>query len=80
MPRPPTVPSYSPHKPSGRAVVDIKGQWIYLGKYGSDESRENYACVVADLLAGRPILPPATSNHTVQAEAPTVRMRELANR
>lgn len=58
MARPPKVPSYSLHKPSGRAVVKIKGRSIYLGTYGSEESRENYARIIADLLAGRPVEKP----------------------
>ena len=66
MARPPRVPSYSLHKPSGQAVVKVaingKRRSIYLGKHGSDESREAYARIVADLLAGRKIEPQATAN------------------
>ncbi len=37
------VPSYRLHKPSGQARVIINDEHIYLGRYGSDESREKYA-------------------------------------
>ena len=35
-------PSYRLHKPSGRAVVTIAGKVVYLGKFGSPESRAEY--------------------------------------
>jgi len=38
----PRVPSYRRHKPTGKAVVTLKGRDIYLGKYGSKESRAEY--------------------------------------
>ena len=58
MPRKPHVPAYSLHKPSGRAVVKVKGRSIYLGPHGSTESREAYARIVAGVLAGvAPTLP-----------------------
>ena len=41
------VPSYLRHK-SGQAFVRIDGRDIYLGKHGSDESREKYARIVAE--------------------------------
>jgi hypothetical protein len=37
------VPSYRLHKPSGQARVIINREHIYLGTYGSAESREKYA-------------------------------------
>ena len=42
------VPSYRLHKPSGQARVIVHGQHIYLGRYGSSESREKYARIVAE--------------------------------
>lgn len=55
MAKPPRIPSYSLHKPSGRAVVKIKQRSYYLGEHGSESSHEAYAKIIADLLAGRPI-------------------------
>ena len=45
------VPSYRLHKPSGQARVIINGEHIYLGKYGSRESREKYSRLIAELAA-----------------------------
>lgn len=39
MAKRPRIPKYSLHKPSGRARVILNGRHIFLGKYGSDESR-----------------------------------------
>lgn len=41
------IPSYRRHKSTGRAVVTINGQDIYLGKYGSIESHEKYGQLIA---------------------------------
>jgi integrase len=54
MSRPRPVPRYRLHKPSGRAVVTVRGpdgkrHDVYLGPYNSDESRREYARVVAEL-------------------------------
>src|SRR5262245_12925497 len=48
------VPSYRLHKPTNQAVVTVRAadgrrQDVYLGEYGSPQSRENYARVVAEL-------------------------------
>lgn len=45
------VPAYRLHKPSGQARVIVRGEHKYLGKFGSDESRENYARLIAELNA-----------------------------
>ncbi len=42
------VPGSLLHKPSGQARVIIDGKHIYLGEYGSPESREKYARLMAD--------------------------------
>lgn len=36
------------HKPSGQARVIIDGKHIYLGEYGSPESHEKYARLIAE--------------------------------
>ena len=43
------VPSYRLHKPSGQARVIINGRHVYLGPYGSEESREKYVRLIAEL-------------------------------
>jgi integrase len=49
MPRPKNpIPSYLLHRPSGQARVIINGQTIYLGKYGSKESKEKYHRLLAE--------------------------------
>lgn len=45
------IPSYRHHKGSGQAFVQVKGERFYLGKHGSDESREKYRRFVAELTA-----------------------------
>jgi integrase len=49
--RTPRVPSYRLHKPSGQAVVTLDGRDIYLGRYGSRQSRAEYDRLVAEWLA-----------------------------
>lgn len=51
MPRKPGIPKYCLHKASGRAVVRINGDDIYVGVYGSPESKAEYDRLVADWLA-----------------------------
>ncbi len=48
MPRPESIPSYRLRKPSGRARVILEGKQIYLGRFGSPESREVYARLIAE--------------------------------
>ncbi len=35
-------PKYRLHKGSGQALVQINGKRIYLGKFGTEESKEEY--------------------------------------
>ncbi len=54
--KPPRIPKYRLHKPSGRAVVTLLGRDVYLGEYGSPESRAEYDRVIGEWLAkGRAI-------------------------
>lgn len=83
MARKPKPPAYSLHKPSGKAVVKLKvngtRKSIYLGDYGSDDSREAYARIVADFLAGRPITLPSPAGRSGEPVAPpTITVGELA--
>lgn len=46
MPRPKAeFPAYSLHKPSGQACVYVNRNRVYLGKYGSGESKRAYRAV-----------------------------------
>lgn len=56
-PRPPRQPSYRLHKARGCAVVTINGKNHYLGKYGSPESHEKYARLIAQWQANGKELP-----------------------
>lgn len=42
------VPAYSRHKHSGQAVVRLDGTDHYLGPFGSDESHQRYALLIAE--------------------------------
>jgi hypothetical protein len=44
------TPSYCHHKATGQAVVRIDGKDRYLGKYGSQESRQEYDRLIAEWL------------------------------
>jgi integrase len=48
------LPKYRHYKPKNLAVVRIDGKDRYLGRYGSEESREKYRRLVAGWLAGHP--------------------------
>lgn len=58
MGRPKGVPKYLRHKASGQAVVRIDGRDVYLGVYGSPESRKRYAEEIARLGSGYSQPPP----------------------
>jgi integrase len=56
--RTPKIPAYRLHRPTGQAVVRIDGHDCYLGKHGTDGSRERYDRLIAEwLTAGRPVVP-----------------------
>ena len=60
--RPGKVPAYCHHKASGRSVVRIHGRDHYLGPYGSPESHERYARLIAELRRPRAIPDRASRN------------------
>jgi hypothetical protein len=63
--RHPRTPSYRRHKPSGQAVVTLDGRDIYLGGYGTRESRTEFDRLLAEWLAnGRRIPSPASGSGT----------------
>ena len=47
----PKFPKYCHHKATGQAFILVKGKYKYLGKYASQESREAYKRLVAELAA-----------------------------
>src|SRR4051812_24362043 len=69
--RNPRLPKLRHQKSRNLAVVRIAGRDVYLGPYGSPESREKYARVVGEWLAvGPDTVRPATKLD--QAASPTV--------
>ena len=56
----PKIPTYGHHKQSGQARVYVNGRSVYLGAYGSEESRIAYGTIVAGIVSGTPIDPLAT--------------------
>ncbi len=53
------TPTYNLHKSTGLARCWVGGKWITLGKYGSPESRAEFARVIAELAStpGAPVTP-----------------------
>ena len=52
------IPTYRHHKPSGHAVVTLKGKDFYLGKYNSEESWAEYNKLINSYTANQCKLPP----------------------
>ncbi len=65
------IPAYRLHKPTGQAVVRLDGRDIYLGKHGTQPSREKYRRTVAEWLTV-PLAPTASSPSHPPVTAPTV--------
>jgi integrase len=61
MPKTNRPPSYRLHKARNLAVVTIDGKNYYLGRYGSLESHEKYARLIAEWRANRKHLLPTTA-------------------
>ena len=56
MPRPKSIiPTYRLHKGSGQAVAYVNRRRIYLGVYGSPESREAFSRLLDSLRAGEAV-------------------------
>ena len=52
MPRPRTLkPKYCLDKPSGRAFVIVDGVKKYLGRFDTQESRDNYDRVIGEWIS-----------------------------
>ena len=75
------IPEYGLHKATGQARVVLDGQTIYLGRHGTEASRQEYERVISEWLASRrvsrttaspalaldPELPSATPPHSILA-------------
>lgn len=70
-----SIPTVQHHKASGQAKVRIRGQDIYLGRWGSKEAREAYARIVAESSAVGPDIAQA-AKQAAQATA-SVTVAEL---
>ncbi len=51
------IPSYRLHKPSGQAVVTLNGRDVYLGRYKTQVSYDEYDRVIAEWIANGRQLP-----------------------
>jgi integrase len=72
----PHLPKYRHYKPKDLAVVRIHGQDFYLGRYGSEESRQEYRRLIAELLTS-PAPTPSTVRSTSPAFVPGLGIAEL---
>ncbi|MBL1217610.1 MAG: site-specific integrase [Planctomycetes bacterium] len=64
---PPRVPAYTLHKRTGQARVRIDGKDIYVGPYGSPQSRERYDRLIQEWLSnGRQLPRDRTDPVTIQ--------------
>lgn len=60
-------PGYCLHKPTGRAYVNLGGRVVYLGIFGTDESRQRYTVELAAWRdQGRPRKPKASAILTIE--------------
>ncbi len=72
MPRKSSVPSYRLHKASGQARTIVNGRHVYLGKFGSPESRQQYARILAEAA-----LPASVPTAQVASDAQRLLVSEL---
>ena len=49
------IPKYRLHRGSGQALVQLNGKRIYLGKYGTPQSHEEYRRLIAQFLSGKDV-------------------------
>lgn len=57
------TPSYRHHKPSDQAVVTLDGRDVYLGRYGTPQSRAEFDRLLAEWLSNGRRLPAPASAH-----------------
>lgn len=73
MPRTARPPSYRSHKARNCAVVTLDGKNSYLGAYGSPESKERYARLIAEAQ----VSPPRASSSSDPTERSNLSVNEL---
>jgi hypothetical protein len=69
------TPKYRLHRGSGQALVQLKGERIYLGKYNSEDSKEEYRRLVAEFLASGQ--PPKTNGSGDTTPLPPLSINDL---
>ena len=74
MPRRKRVPKYGLHKSTGQARVVINDEHVYLGAYGSPQSREKYARLIAEHFS---VPEPCGSQTKNQNTFPSISVNEL---
>lgn len=69
------VPKYLHHKPSGQARIRVDGKDVYLGAYGSAESKREYNRIRAELESKAPA---AVVGNTKSKQPKTITVAEVA--
>lgn len=64
------LPAYRLHKRSRQAIVTLSGHDIYLGPYGSHESKAAYERQISEWLANRRQLAPSASVQNADRDGP----------
>jgi hypothetical protein len=72
------LPSYRLHKPTGQAIVSLKGKIFYLGKWKSKASRDKYNELIAQYIGNDCKLPPTRSQSDTTVEALALKFLEWA--
>ena len=67
-----TVPAYKLHSSTGLARCWVHGRWVTLGRYGSPESRQEHARILAELAAADPAPAAAITSRTSPEAAATI--------
>jgi hypothetical protein len=73
------VPSYCRHKPTDQAVVTINGRDIYLGKWNSTASKNEYGCILESLKVVRELYGRNIANEFGPLALKAVRQRMVDN-
>ena len=77
MPHAKRVTSYRPHKLRGQARVILDGKHVYLGVFGSPQSRETCARLIAEHFAGTGAMPVGPAPASRNESYPDLSVNEL---